>query len=124
VPERAPIASMPGTARTTARTVVALLALALAAGAGLWWGPGKGVGTDDTVRQLVLPTFTPAVSPWRERLAPPSPSAERRRFSLLGGTALLVLVLALVAPAYAESRRRSARGTASADRDVTARDEG
>jgi len=108
--------------RPYARTILALLALTLAAFAGLLWGPGKGVGTDDKVRQIMQPTFTPAHSPWRERLAPSSPEAERMRFALLGGTALSVLMLLLTARALTVSRPDPERDVDTSDRGVLAKE--
>jgi hypothetical protein len=84
----------------SARTRVALaaIALALAAFGGLVWGPGRGVGTDDTVRTVASPSHAPWSPAWRERLAPASDRDERIRFGLLGGAGLVVILLLLAAP--------------------------
>ncbi|PHX65335.1 MAG: hypothetical protein CK550_05230 [Gemmatimonadetes bacterium] len=81
--------------RTRTRLVLAAIALALAAFAGLVWGPGRGVGTDDTVRNVAVPSHAPWSPTWRERLAPVSDRDERVRFGLLGGTGLVALLLLL-----------------------------
>ncbi len=72
---------------------MALVVLCLAAFAGLVWGPGRGVGTDDQVKQLATPTHSPWNPAWRERLAPASSQSERLRFGVQGGIALVVLLV-------------------------------
>lgn len=89
--------------RMHAATVVAMIALVIAAVAGLVWGPGRGVGTDDQVQRIAAPSYAVTPSPMREKLAPASPREERLRFAVQGGSALIVLLFLLSA------RRRPSR---------------
>jgi hypothetical protein len=86
------------------QTGMALIALMAAAAGGLVWGPGRGIGTDDKVRDIAAPVQTPWNPEWRERLAPASDREERLRFGVLGGVGLVALLLLLV-------RQRRSGGT-------------
>lgn len=74
---------------------LALLALALVAGYGLLLGPRYGEGTDDRAARLIPGPPAPLAPSSLDALTPRSDAEEQLRFSVLGGGALLVLVVVL-----------------------------